>query len=88
MKAKALALFAAEACLLCGCAMLRFSGNSNPELQPNWVWSTGELEISTRTAAALPESLPDTLYYADLGPDAIDVSSYPAEQQAGFVVFK
>lgn len=88
MKGKALALFAAEASLLCGCAMLRFSGNPNPELQPNWVWSTGELEISTRTATALPADLPDTLYYADLGPDVIDVTAYPAEQQAGYVVFK
>jgi len=31
--------------------------------------------------------LPDTQYYADLGPDSIDVSSYPPEQRANYEVF-
>lgn len=94
MNGKALVLFAAEACLLGGCAMLRWSGNPNPELNENWVWSTGDLALSTSTAPGAPAattppaSLPDTLYYADLGPDEIDVAAYPLEQRRAYALFR
>ena len=33
-------------------ATFRWSGNPDPELAPNWVWSTGDLAISTEPARA------------------------------------
>lgn len=35
-----------------------------------------------------PAHLPDTEYYTDLGPDAIDVSAYPPEQRRAYAVFE
>ena len=35
----------------------------------------------------LPEKHLDTLYYSDLGPDSIDVSSYPEQQQKNYAVY-
>jgi hypothetical protein len=84
----------AAAALLASCAIFRWSGNPDPELSPNWVWSTNDLFISTQPAPARPsvpvppERLPTTLYYADLGPDAIDVADYPAQQKYDYAVFE
>jgi hypothetical protein len=93
MNNKALVPLAAAAALLAGCAVFHWSGSPDPELSRNWVWSTGDLVISTEPARAapavvLPDKLPDTLYYADLGPDTIDVSSYTAQQQYNYGVFR
>lgn len=94
MNKRALVIFAATAALLAGCAMFRWSGHPDPELNQNWVWSTGDLVISTEPARAHPpapvppESLPDTLYYADLGPDTIDVAAYPTQQKYNYGLFK
>jgi hypothetical protein len=94
MKKKIWASLAAAAVLLYGCSSLRWSGSPDPELDPHWVWSTGDLMISTEPAkphpAALsaPENLPRTLYYADLGPDAIDVADYPAQQKYNYTIFQ
>ena len=90
---KRTALLAATA-LLSGCAMFRWSGHPDPELSRNWIWSTGDLVISTEPARARPpepvppENLPDTLYYADLGPDTIDVGDYPAQQKYNYTIFE
>jgi len=57
-------------------------------------WSAAELDLSTAPAAArpaelpLPDALPQTLYYSDLGPDEIDVSDYPAQQKFNYGVFR
>ena len=86
-------LFSVIALLLAGCATFRWSGNDDQELSPKWIWSTGDLVISTEPArarppaAVAPENLPDTLYYADLGPDKIDVADYPAQQKYNYTVF-
>jgi hypothetical protein len=93
MNTRTLAPLAATAALLAGCAMFRWSGHPDPELAQNWVWSTGDLVISTETARVRPaapvppENLPDTLYYADLGADTIDVTDYPAQQKYNYTVF-
>ena len=94
MNKRTLAPFAATSALLAGCAMFRWSGSPDPELAPNWVWSTGDLVVSTEAARARPpapvppERLPDTLYYADLGPDEIDVADYPAQQKYDYAFFR
>src|ERR1035437_3764784 len=94
MNKRTLAPLAMTAALLAGCAMFRWSGRPDPELAPNWVWSTGDLVISTEPARARPpaplprENLPNTLYYADLGPDTIDVSDYPAQQKYNYARFE
>ena len=86
-------ILAAAAFLLAGCSMFRWSGSPDPELAPNWYWSTGDLVISTIPAQARPsapvspEKLPDTLYYTDLGPDSIDVADYPAQQKYNYAAF-
>jgi hypothetical protein len=85
---------AAAAALLAGCAMFRWSGHPDPELGRHWVWSTADLVISTEPAQARPpafvppEDLPDTLYYADLGPETIDVSGYPSQQKYNYALFE
>ncbi len=85
---------AMAAAVLAGCSLLHWSGHPDPELSRNWVWSTGDLVISTETAPARavlpapPEKLPDTLYYADLGPDTIDVADYPAQQKYNYGLFE
>ena len=94
MKTRTLAPLATTAALLAGCAMFRWSGTPDPELSQNWVWSTGDLVVSTEPAPSRPsapvppEKLPDTLYYADLGPETIDVSDYTAQQKYNYTVFK
>ncbi|MFI5360920.1 MAG: hypothetical protein ACHQ49_03025 [Elusimicrobiota bacterium] len=93
MTTRELAPLATALVLLAGCAMFRWSGSPDPELAPNWVWSTRDLVISTepaqeRTVPPPPEKLPDTLYYADLGPDAIDVAGYPAQQRFNYALFE
>ena len=84
---------AATILFLAGCSLFRWSGSPDPELSPHWVWSTGDLVISTTPAAArapapvAPENLPNPLYYADLGPDSIDVAEYPAQQKYNYGLF-
>ena len=93
MTIRTLVPLAATVWLIAGCAMFRWSGSPDPELSPNWVWSTGDLQISTEPARARPpapvppDKLPDTLYYADLGPDTIDVTDYPAQQKYNYTIF-
>jgi hypothetical protein len=50
--------------------------------------AAGRQSVSTTTVSgpSLQERR-DVLYYSDLGPDEIDVSSYPAEQRANYSVF-
>lgn len=80
--------------LLAGCSLFRWSGYRDPAAAPAGRFSAVELELSTATAQArepvLPpaEDLPQTLYYADLGPDSIDVSAYPAQQQYNYGFFR
>jgi hypothetical protein len=93
MNKNALVPLALTTALLAGCAAFRWSGSPDPELSRNWVWSTGDLMISTQPAASappavVPEKLPDTLYYADLGPETIDVSSYTAQQRYNYRIFE
>jgi hypothetical protein len=93
MNNRSLAPVAAAAVLIAGCSLFRWSGHPDPELSRNWVWSTGDLVISTEPARArpapiAPDRLPDTLYYADLGPDEIDVSGYSAQQKYNYGLFR
>jgi len=80
--------------LLAGCSLFRWSGYRDPAAAPAGRFSAVELELSTATAQArepvLPpaEDLPQTLYYADLGPDSIDVSAYPAQQRYNYGFFR
>lgn len=76
-----------------GCASLRWRGHPSQAAaaQPE----AGGLSISTSAARAKAEfpavkegPVPETLYYADLGPDSIDVSKYPAQQRYNYEVFK
>ena len=86
--------FAASLALLAGCSLFRWSGYREPAAAAAGAWSASELTLSTATAPApaqalpLPESLPQTLYYSDLGPDAIDVSDYPSQQKFNYGVFQ
>jgi hypothetical protein len=86
--------FAAALALLGGCALFRWSGYRDPAAAPTGTWSAVELVISTTPAAApapelpLPENIPPTLYYADLGLDTIDVSDYPAQQKYNYRFFQ
>lgn len=87
---------AAALALLGGCSLFRWSGYRDPAGDPAGTWSAAELDISTAAAPAParpgelppPESLPGTLYYADLGPDEIDVSAYPAQQRFNYGIFR
>lgn len=93
MNRPSLALAAALA-LLGGCSLFRWSGYRDPAAAPAGTWSAEELALSTAPAPArprslpVPASLPKTLYYADLGPDAIDVSGYPAQQKYNYEIFR
>lgn len=77
-----------------GCSLFRWSGYPDPAAPPPGRFSAVELELSTVPAQGLPpalpplEELPQTLYYADLGPDTIDVSNYPAQQQYNYRYFR
>lgn len=85
---------AAALALLGGCSLFRWSGYRDPAASPAGTWSAMELDISTAPAPArppalpVPEKLPQTLYYADLGPDTIDVSDYPAQQKFNYGIFR
>lgn len=85
---------AAALALMGGCSLFRWSGYRDPALAPAGTWSAAELEISTVPAAArppalpVPEALPQTLYYSDLGPAEIDVSGYPAQQKFNYGIFR
>lgn len=79
---------------LAGCSLFRWSGYPDPAAAPPGRFSAVELELSTvpahaRTPALPPaEDLPGTLYYADLGPDTIDVEDYPAQQKFNYGPFR
>lgn len=79
---------------LAGCSLFRWSGYPDPAAPAPGRFSAVELELSTVPARGQepplppPEDLPQTLYYADLGPDDIDVSGYPAQQQFNYGVFR
>lgn len=86
---------AAALALLGGCSLFRWSGYRDPGIVPG-EWSAEELSISTKTAEGspaaaslpVPDTLPRTLYYSDLGPAEIDVSSYPAQQKYNYGIFR
>lgn len=86
--------FAAALALLGGCSLFRWSGYRDPAAAPTGTWSAAELVLSTAPAPApppalpLPEDIPPTLYYADLGLDTIDVSDYPAQQKYNYNFFR
>lgn len=73
--------------------MFRWSGYREPAADAAGERSAMELVLSTSAAQArrpalpVPERIPATLYYADLGPDAIDVSEYPAQQKYNYEIF-
>ncbi|MCM2304789.1 MAG: hypothetical protein NDJ72_08810 [Elusimicrobia bacterium] len=79
---------------LAGCSLFRWSGYPDSAAPPQGRFSAVELELSTVPARApapeLPptEDLPRTLYYADLGPDTIDVEDYPAQQKFNYGFFR
>lgn len=88
-------VFAAALALLGGCSLFRWSGYRDPAAAPSaGTWSAMELALSTTPAPArpsalpLPEELPATLYYEDLGLDTIDVSDYPAQQKFNYRFFR
>ncbi|MFI5345586.1 MAG: hypothetical protein ACHQ51_04350 [Elusimicrobiota bacterium] len=86
------AALAVAAALAAGCSLFRWSGHPDPEFSRNWVWSTEDLRISgdgAKPSASLPpEKLPDTLYYADLGPETVDVTDYPPAQRKNYALFQ
>lgn len=88
------AALAAALGFLAGCSLFRWSGYPDQAAAPPGRFSAAELELSTSPAPgrepALPpmEDLPRTLYYADLGPDDIDVSGYPAQQRYNYGFFR
>ncbi|MBI2385538.1 MAG: hypothetical protein HYV14_05950 [Elusimicrobia bacterium] len=94
MNRLALAALAAALGFLAGCSLFRWSGYQDPAAAPAGRFSAVEFELSTAPVAAreaaLPpaEELPRTLYYADLGPDSIDVSAYPAQQRYNYGFFR
>jgi hypothetical protein len=94
MNRPALAASAAALGLAAGCSLFRWSGYRDPAAAPPGRFSAVELELSTSAAPgrepALPplEDIPETLYYADLGPDTIDVSGYPAQQKYNYGFFR
>jgi hypothetical protein len=96
MNRLALAALATALGFLAGCSLFRWSGYADPAAAPIGRFSAVELELSTVTARerehepALPpaEELPATLYYADLGPDTIDISAYPAQQKYNYGFFR
>lgn len=85
--------FAAALAVFGGCALFRLSGYRDPGVAPG-TFSAVELEISTTPAPArpaelpIPETLPPTLFYSDLGPAEIDVSKYPAQQKYNYGIFE
>lgn len=87
-------VFTAAFVLLGGCALFRWSGYRDPAADATGRWSAVELALSTAPAQGRPpalpqpEQLPETLYYADLGPDTIDVSDYPAQQKFNYRFFR
>lgn len=94
MNRLALASLATALGFLAGCSLFRWSGYRDPAAAPAGRFSAVELELSTAPAHAPepalppPEELPETLYYADLGPDSIDVSDYPAQQKYNYGFFR
>ena len=86
---------ALAAVLVSGCSLFRWSGNPEMDIASVDTWSAADLAASASPARAqrsvdgIPRGpLPATLYYADLGPDAIDVSNYPAQQRHNYALFK
>ncbi len=57
--------------------------------------SSPAVSVSTYAARPAPVSVPPTpesraaaaLYYSDMGPDALDVSAYPAQERRGYAVY-
>ena len=89
-----LAALATALGFLAGCSLFRWSGYRDPGSVAAGTWSAVELVVSTGPARSrlpplpVPERLPQTLYYADLGPDAIDVSAYPIQQRYNYGIFQ
>lgn len=94
MNRQSAAAFAAALVALSGCSLFRWSGYREPAAAPAGDWSAADLALSTSPAPAgppdlpLPELIPRTLYYSDLGPDEIDVSDYPAQQKYNYGIFR
>ncbi|MDE2236852.1 MAG: hypothetical protein KGK30_03095 [Elusimicrobia bacterium] len=76
--------------MVAGCASVRWSGGPRPAA------SQAAFAVSSSSAAVpVPQPSPPAvdasrggiLYYSDLGPDFIDVSSYPAQQRYNYGVY-
>lgn len=94
MNLRAAAPLAAAVFIVSGCSLFRWSGYREPEAAAKvGERSAVELVVSMSPAPArpaplpAPEFIPDTLYYSDLGPDAVDVSGYPAQQRYNYEIF-
>mgnify|MGYP001603966061 CR=1 FL=1 len=77
-----------------GCSLFRWSGYK--EASPDFAGRrpASDLVISTQPAHSRPllpvrsDALPEALYYADLGPDTIDVTGYPAQQKYNYAIYQ
>lgn len=79
---------------LTGCALLRLSGNKQGLRAPDPVPpALTEVNPGGRPRRNIQEEIPEPesdlrpLFYSDLGPDKIDVSSYPAQQKYNYTVY-
>jgi hypothetical protein len=94
MNRRATTVIAAALILLAGCSLFRWSGYRGAEPDMAGDWSAMEFTVSTAPdrahppALPIPERIPQTLYYTDLGPDSIDVSDYPAQQKYNYEIFQ
>jgi len=94
MNRRATTAIAAALLLLAGCSLFRWSGYRGVE--PDMVANVSAVELALSTAPSrahppalpIPEFIPQTLYYNDLGPAAIDVSDYPTQQKYNYEIFQ
>lgn len=88
----------AAAAALAACAGVRWLGTTKagPASAPELTAAGPEIAVSTaprrpRPVDALPKNLDArqkaAVYYSDLGPDALDVSGYPAQQRRNYEIY-